>query len=128
MGVIYFSNNFADCEGRDNSINMLYALGIVSGKSDNLFDPDGAITREEAAALLCRTAEKFMYIEIYGDLNFADAAYVSPWAHYFCIWVNEKSIMNGNDGMFLPKDNYTVLQAITTVNRLYKVIERHQGF
>ena len=127
-GMVYYLNAFADCEGRDNSIFMLNALGIVSGKDETNFDPDGAVTREEAAALLCRAAEQFMYIETYGNLNFADSGYISPWARVFTAWVSEQSIMNGNDGYFLPKENYTVLQAIATVNRLYKVVERNLGY
>ena len=127
-GTVYYLNAFSDCEGRDTSIFMLNALGIVSGKDGTNFDPDGALTREEAAALLCRTAEQFMFIETWGDLSFADTDYISSWARIFAEWVSEQSIMNGSDGYFLPKDNYTVLQAITTVNRLYKVVERNLGY
>ena len=127
-GMVYYLNAFADCEGRDSSIFMLNALGIVSGKDETNFDPDGALTREEAAALLCRTAEQFMFIETWSELNFADAGNISPWARVFTAWVSEQSIMNGSDGYFLPQDNYTVLQAIATVNRLYKVVERNLGY
>ncbi len=122
--IIYFGNYFGDCQNRDNSINTLHALGIVSGKSDNRFDPDGLLTREEAAAMLTRVAEKYMYISTYGNLNFADANSVSPWAKYYVIWVNENSIMNGSESKFMPKNNYTVLEAVITVNRLYKVLMR----
>ncbi len=127
-GMVYYLNAFADCEGRDPSIFMLNALGIVSGKNGSDFDPDGAVTREEAAALLCRTGEQFMYIQTYGNLNFADSAGISPWARIFVEWVSEQSIMNGSEGYFLPQDNYTVIQAIASVNRLYKVAERYLGF
>lgn len=121
--IAYLDNYFTDCEGRDNSINMLYALNIVSGRGTDTFDPDGAITREEAAALLCRTAEKFMYIEATSPLNFTDNNHISYWAGYFVRWASEKNIMNGNEGRFEPKESYTVLQAAATINRLYKVID-----
>ena len=127
-GMVYYLNAFSDCEGRDPSIFMLNALGIVSGRSEGFFDPDGAVTREEAAALLCRTAEQFMFIETWGELGFVDTDYISPWARVFTAWVSEQSIMNGSDGYFLPMDNYTVLQAVATVNRLYKVVNRNLGF
>ena len=127
-GMVYYLNAFEDCEGRDTSIFMLNALGIVSGKDGANFDPDGAVTREEAAALLCRTAEQFMFIETWGELNYADTNYISPWARIFVEWVSEQSIMNGSDGYFLPMDNYTVLQAVATVNRLYKVVNRNLGY
>ncbi len=126
--TLYLTNYFADCTERDNSINMLYALGIISGTSDTEFDPGGQITREQAAAVLCRTAEKFMYIQTYGNLNFSDAASVAQWARYYVIWANENSIMNGSEGRFSPQEPYTVLQAITSVNRLYKVLVRNINY
>ena len=127
-GMVYYLNAFADCEGRDPSIFMLNALGIVSGRDGANFDPDGAVTREEASALLCRTAEHFMFIETWGELSYADKDYISSWARIFVEWVSEQSIMNGSDGYFLPMDNYTVLQAVATVNRLYKVVNRNLGY
>lgn len=124
-GIDFSGNSFPDCAGRDNSILMLNAMGIVSGKDNGMFDPDGALSRVEAATLLTRTAERFMYLETGEDLYFVDANYIEPWAKYYVIWVNEQSIMNGSDGYFMPNDPYTVLQALITVNRLYKVMDRN---
>jgi len=50
--------NFAD-EGNissyaKNSVNLLVRQGILSGKPNNLFDPQGIVTRAEAAAMLHR--------------------------------------------------------------------------
>lgn len=123
-GMPYSTDSFPDCAGRSEAIFMLNAMGIVSGKDNGNFDPDGALTRLEAATLLCRTAEQFMYISTGDDLYFSDSEYIEPWAKYYVIWVNEQSIMNGTDNYFLPNDNYTVLQAIITINRLYKVLMR----
>ena len=127
-GMVYYMNTFEDCEGRDASIFMLNALGIVSGKDKTHFDPDGAVTREEAAVLLCRMAKQFMYTETHGGPDFADSGNISEWARISTAWVSEQGIMNGNDGYFQPKERYTVLQAISTVSRLYNVIERHLGY
>lgn len=123
-GTAYLTNYFSDCANRDNSINMLHALGIVSGKEDGIFDPDGIITREEAAALACRTAGLFQYIETDETLIYDDKESISPWARYFVAWVTNNFIMNGTDGSFLPLQTYTVQEAITTVNRMYKVMIR----
>lgn len=127
-GKVYNPNAFADCAGRDPSIFMLDSLGIVSGRDGTNFDPDGAVTREEAAAFLCRTAELFMHIQTYSNMRFTDTASISPWARVYAAWVSEQSIMNGSDGRFMPLDNYTVIQAVASVNRVYKVVERHFGF
>lgn len=123
-GVSYQTDYFSDCAGRDSSINMLHALGIVSGKEDGIFDPNGIITREEAAALVCRTAGLFQYIETDETLIYDDKENISPWARYFVAWVTNNFIMNGTDGSFLPQQTYTVQEAITTVNRMYKVMIR----
>ncbi len=42
---------FADGE-RDDS--LAYYLGLVEGRGDGSFDPDGLITRQEAAVMLTR--------------------------------------------------------------------------
>ena len=123
-GNAYLTNYFSDCQGIDNSVNMLHALGIVSGKEDGIFDPHGIITREEAAALVCRTTALFKYTETDDTLIYNDSESISPWARYFVAWVTNYFIMNGTDGSFLPQKTYTVQEAITTVNRMYKVIIR----
>lgn len=123
-GKAYLTNYFSDCYGVDNSVYMLYSLGIVNGKSDGIFDPDGIITREEAAALVCRTAALFRYVDDDDTLYYDDTRDISPWARPFVAWVSNRFIMNGTDGSFLPKKTYTVQEAITTVNRLYKVVTR----
>lgn len=123
-GKTYRTDYFTDCANADNSVNMLHALGIVNGKEENLFDPRGILTREEAAALVCRTAEQFKFIETDPTLIYNDKYDISPWATYFVAWVTNNFIMNGTDGSFLPKKTYTVQEAITTVNRMYKVMIR----
>lgn len=122
-GISYTIGNFADT-GSSN-VDVLYALGIVSGKGDGIFDPDGTISRQEAAAMLTRTAEKFMYIETWGSLNFSDADNIASWAGYFVLWVSNQSIMNGIEGRFEPQESISVLQAITSANRTYKVIKKN---
>ena len=122
-GMAYSLNNFSDCTGRSENIDMLYALNIVSGRSDGTFDPDAPITRQEAAKMLCETASQFMYIETDSQANFTDRAQITDWARFYVAWVSEKWIMNGmDDGTFSPESYYTVQQAVTTVNRLYTVV------
>lgn len=123
-GTQYTVGNFSDTENR--TIDVLFALGIVSGKGDAVFDPGGTVSRQEAAAMLTRTAEKFMYIETWGDLSeYADVNFIAPWAGYYVLWASNQSIMNGTDGMFNPQESITVLQAVTSVNRTYKVIKKN---
>ena len=114
---------FSDCGGYDNSINMLCALGIVSGLGDGTFNPEGSITREQAASMLCRAAEKFMPVYVFKELSYSDRGQVSEWSQYFVRWVTEKGVMTGvTDTEFQPGGEYTVEQAIATIARLYSVV------
>ena len=123
-GVSYSNDYFSDCAGSDDSINMLYALGVVSGKGDGIFDPHGSVTREEAATMMCRTAELFRPLYVSKNLTFSDRGYISQWAEYYIRWVNEHGIMTGvSDTEFQPQGLYTVEQAIATVSRLYDFVK-----
>ena len=122
-GGAYLKNYFVDCDGVDNSVNILHALGIVNGREEMYFDPHGIITREEAATLLCKVAERYMWVGIETNLTYWDTPYISPWAQFFVTWANEYGIMTGiSDVEFAPQNPYTVEQAISTVVRLYNLI------
>lgn len=119
----YLKNYFTDCNGVDESVNILYALGIVSGKDETHFDPNGTITREEAATILCKTAELYMWIGTDTSLSYSDFDQISEWARFFVTWANEYGIMTGiTEDEFCPQGNYTVEQAIATIVRLYNLI------
>lgn len=122
-GAVYLNNYFEDCAGVDDSVNMLYALGIVNGKDETHFDPHGTLTREEAATLLCRTAELYMWIGTETDLAYEDVNLISPWAKFFVTWVNEYGIMTGmSETEFAPQEVYTVEQALATMVRLHTLL------
>ena len=69
---------FSDTD--DERILRLAASGFIEGVSDIEFDPDGLITREEAAVLLSRAAGKMALAatEIYFILSDEDE--ISDWA------------------------------------------------
>lgn len=121
-GLSYDIGAFADCVGRDSSICILYALGIVNGKGGAYFDPEGVITREEAAKLVTETANRFTYVGTNYNVSYKDKEQISDWAQFYVRWVTEQGIMSGvDDSHFAPKDYYTQQQAIATVTRLYNV-------
>nr|MBQ5811512.1 S-layer homology domain-containing protein [Clostridia bacterium] len=103
-----------------------YALGILNGRGNGIFDPNGAITRQEAAVMLYNTA-KLLGIKG-GELNtFADNDEIATWARDAVSYVSSiKSKMNGNavmggvgDNKFGPNGSYTKEQAILTIVRLF---------
>ena len=123
-GGAYLRNYFEDCNGVDNSVNILYALGIVSGRDETHFDPYGTISREEAATLLCKVAERYIWVGTETQLAYEDTASISPWALFYVTWTNEYGIMTGvSETEFAPHDYYTVEQAIATIVRLYNLIQ-----
>ncbi len=122
-GTIYLENSFADCTERDESIDQLYALGIVSGRTGTEFEPDGLVTRQEASALITRAAKQFMYIGTDYTLNASDNKNIAEWAKFYVKWNLDKGILSIDDkGKFYPEDPMTVQQAITALSRLYDLV------
>lgn len=117
----YLSNHFTDTQGRDNSINMLVALGVVNGKSENTFGPGDALTREEAAVILKNAAVASGNDLSIGSVSFTDMNKVSSWAKDAVKAVGSNGVMNGADGKFAPKDFLTTEQAIAGINKLFKL-------
>lgn len=103
-----------------------YTLGIVNGKSADSFDPNGSISRQEAAAMLTRTA-KLLGITSGTGVAFADSGEVSPWASESVAFISGVTdpttggkVMSGTgSGNFSPWGSYTREQAIITALRLF---------
>ncbi|MDP4153535.1 MAG: S-layer homology domain-containing protein [Bacillota bacterium] len=114
----------------NSNILAAAALGIVNGKGEKLFDPSGHITRQEAAAMLYRTAKVLGYSEPQGDaISFTDSSSFADWGKDAISYVssatdktNNLKVMNGMDGgKFEPNSHYTRQQAIITIKRLFNV-------
>lgn len=122
-GTEYTSGFFSDCAGRSDSINQLFALGIVTGKTDTEFDPDGRLTRQELAALMTRLAEKYIYISSDNKARTSDRPAPADWARFYVGWTLGAGVMSvDDDNKFYPYNPVTVEQAVTTLSRLYSVI------
>lgn len=85
-------------------VQKCVAAKIVNGIGDNLFDPNGLVTREQAATMLFRAYN----IPSLGDTYFVDSEEVSDWAKTAVATLGEMKIIEGYDtGMFRPKSNVT---------------------
>ncbi len=103
-------------------IGALYSLEIISGKSKTMFAPDYALTREEAAAIICRMINKIYpnYTATEQYFDFADSDQVSAYAMNNIQTLCNMGIMNGvGDNRFAPQDLYTTEQAVATLVRVY---------
>ena len=97
-----------------------YQMGIVAGKGEKTFDPNGSIKRMEAAVMLANTA-KLVGRDADGEgLDYEDAAEIA-WAAQFVDYVTRAGIMGSTSterAMFSPLGYYTQEQALTTMCNL----------
>lgn len=102
-------------------IERAYHLGIVNGISETAFNPDGDITRQEAAAMLMRVYKNYAETgKISDEFIFYDDKDIADWAKEDVYNINALGIMQGvGENIFAPLDGYTVEQAVITFWRLY---------
>lgn len=113
-------NTFIDTNNK--YVLKAYNLGIVSGKSENKFEPNSYITREESAVILSNLIGKMEYSITELGYIYKDNNLISNWAKEPIQIVSNAKIMNGdNNNNFNPKDNYKVIEAISTIMRLYEL-------
>ena len=79
-------------------------------------DPNGAITREQLAAMLYRFEGS---PAVTGNLSaYPDAASVSDWAEDAMVWATETGLINGINGYLKPQDGATRAQLATMLMRM----------
>lgn len=113
-------NVFTDGNADDTKA---YLLGVVEGRGNGIFDPEGLITRQEAAVMLTRA-----YGVCGGTLpkegteaDFTDQEKIADWAKEKAVALSSWNVMKGmDDGSFAPEGQYSVEQCIVTFLRLYE--------
>ena len=101
---------------------------IVAGIGDGRFDPDGDVTREQIAAILCRyTLWKGHSADARADLRvFPDAGDVSSWAYDSLAWANAEDLISGcmigSISYLKPLDNATRAQVAAILMRYQQSI------
>ncbi len=112
---------FTDCDSAD--VRAIAALEVVSGYEDGAFRPRSCITREEAAAILSRFIALFQGLDETAYNAYQDDAAIGSWAKPQVYAMQNAGIMNGvSDGVFAPKNTYTIEQAVSVINRLYDLL------
>jgi len=105
------------------SVMAAYEKGIINGKSEETFNPDGYITREEVAKIIENILKQEGFIiETSGELSFTDKDDISPWAKESVSLTTKLGITLGSDGKFLPRSNATRAQGAVMLYRLYKLL------
>lgn len=126
LGVPLKSNaEFNDVKEGDwffEFVNTAYYYGIVIGTSTTQFNPDGIITREEAAVITARAAELCGMntdIELFTAKNilaeFDDYIKISDWAAKSLAFCCSEKIFYNSDINIKPKDAITRSEVVQAV-------------
>lgn len=107
----------------DFNVQKMAGLGVVNGVGGGKFDPNGTLTREQAATILARLAEAMGHPLPQAAPAFSDSAAIASWAAAGVGQVQAAGIMAGDGSAFIPQSPYTREQCILTALRLYKLIQ-----
>lgn len=117
---------FTDVSSDDLSyvIYSLHKSKVVNGTSPTTFNPDGLITRQEAAVMIYNLCKALNYdLSTNGGVAFTDEAGIASWAREAVSAVSAAGIMSGiGDGRFDPTGTYTNEQSAVTLLRVYKML------
>ena len=101
------TNNFNDVKAGswyDSYVGTAYSYGIVNGRTATTFDPEGTITRQEAAAMVARAAKLCgmdTELETYEILNvlaqFGDYISIGEWARESMAFCYGEDILDQSD-------------------------------
>ncbi len=120
-------NPFMDIKGSKcfDEIVKAYNLGITAGVTDNTFEPETLITREQLATMLCRTIKKYSfddwsldrdgeyYLDTSGVPLFEDDADISEYAKPSVYYMTKFGIIKGiDDTHFAPKNTTSAQEAM----------------
>ena len=108
----------------DVNVQKMAGIGVINGVGGGKFDPDGQLTREQAAAILSRLAEAMGRPLPGAAASFADNASIASWAMDAVGRVQAGGLMDGvGNGLFSPQGSYTREQSILTILRLYELTQ-----
>ena len=123
-------NPFSDTD--NEAVIMAYSLGIINGKTADLFYPSASITRQEIAKIIMLTVN-----QIYGDgitqkdvcelCHFEDFEEIHNWAMEFVEGAVKYEIISGvSKTRLFPQGNATREQAIVIMNRAYENFSKEE--
>ena len=124
-GKWYPYSNFSDVSETYGMgyCDALYYLGVFRGRGEGRADLEANMTRQEAAALRCRTYQVYggSLLEETGPLPFPEREDIAPWARQSVAAVFAMGIMEGDEsGNFMPYGLYSHEQCLSMLVRLYE--------
>ena len=104
----------------DVNVQKMGGLGVVTGVGGGNFNPNGTITRQEAAVMIARLANVVGQSFPIMASTFADNAQIADWATQSVGQVQAAGIMGGvGNNLFNPTGQFTREQSIITMLRLF---------
>lgn len=118
LGLTMLENDIFEDVSEDDwfypYVSTAYRYGIINGISKNLFDPNGTVTREEAAVMLTRVAKlcghdtDITENEVKESLTcFSDYSEASDWSRKSLAFCFLNGIVEDDDSEISPKEYVT---------------------
>ena len=119
------SSSFADVPANEwfaGGVGTAAEYGIVGGRTSSSFDPQAAITRQEAMAMMARAAKLIGYKATPDGLTgFADTDKIDEWAKADVAFNVGGGLIQGSDGKLRPKENISRAETATVIRRLLRM-------
>ena len=115
VGMMVVGASAADFPDSDkiehtDAVNTMVALGIIKGKDDGNFDPEGIVTRAEMAKMMCVAMNGGKDPNLSGGGSYPDT--VGHWAAGYIDYCTNLGIVSGdNKGNFNPNATVTGTEA-----------------
>ncbi|MCY9703763.1 S-layer homology domain-containing protein [Paenibacillus alvei] len=91
-------------------------LHLVEGTGERSFQPQQAVTRQEAAAIIVRAFKQSAKTDS-GVLSYPDASQIAKWAKPYVSVMQKLKLMNGDEEGFRPNDSLTRQETAVVLNR-----------
>ena len=114
VSAAYADQAAINATGYAKAVSILSDLGVFAGKGDNTFDPNGTLTRAEAAVIASKldtgaAGQKIDWTS--STCSFADVD--AAWSYAYINYASQHGIMDGVGGnKFNPNGTLTVAEAI----------------
>ena len=95
-------------------VGAAYNKGLINGIGDRVFAPYGNITRQDAAVIVYRAAEK---PDAQNSADYADAAMIADYAQDAVNVLNAYGLMKGSEEKFRPLSEITRAEAAVLLLR-----------